>query len=90
MTNDFNSRQGQGQTTADKASEFTRSAVQQGEEKAKDIAANAQKMLKQGQEQVGKIAGTLDKQVRDNPWPIIAGVAIGSFLLGSLISKSNK
>jgi ElaB/YqjD/DUF883 family membrane-anchored ribosome-binding protein len=90
MPNDYNSRQGQGQTTADKASEFARSAIQQGEEKARDIAGDAQKMLKQGQEQAGKALESLDKQVRDNPWPIIAGVAIGSFLLGSLVSKSNK
>ena len=91
MPNDYNStRQGQGQTTADKASEFARSAGQQGEEKAKDIAGDAQKMLKQGQEQAGKALESLDKQVRDNPWPVIAGVAVGAFLLGSLVSKSNK
>ena len=90
MPNDYNSRPGQGQTTADKASEFTRSASQQAEEKGKEIAGDAQKMLKQGQEQAGKLLESLDKQVRDNPWPVIAGVAIGSFLLGALVSKSNR
>jgi ElaB/YqjD/DUF883 family membrane-anchored ribosome-binding protein len=92
MANDYNNRQGQGQgqTAADKASEFARSAVQQAEEKGKNIAGDAQKMLKQGQEQAGKVMESLDKQVRDNPWPIIAGVAIGAFLLGSLMSKSSK
>ena len=88
MPNEFNSRQGQ--TTADKASEFARSAGQNAEEKGNEIAGDAQKMLKQGQEQAGKALESLDKQVRDNPWPIIAGVAIGSFLLGSLFSKSDR
>jgi len=90
MQNDYNNKQGQGQTIADKASEFARSSGQQAEEKGKEIAANAQKMLKQGQEQAGKAFESLDKQVRQNPWPVIAGVAVGAFLLGSLVSKSNK
>jgi len=87
MQNDYTK---QGQTAADKASDFVRSAGQQGTEKAKDMAGDAQKMLKEGQEQAGQILSSLDKQVRDNPWPIIAGVAVGAFLLGSLINKSNK
>jgi ElaB/YqjD/DUF883 family membrane-anchored ribosome-binding protein len=81
MQNDYSK---EGQSAADKASEFARSAGQQGRE----IAADAQKMLKQGQEQAGKALQSLDKQVRDNPWPVIAGVAVGAFLLGSLVNKS--
>jgi ElaB/YqjD/DUF883 family membrane-anchored ribosome-binding protein len=88
MPNDYSSRQLP--SVADKASEFTKSAGQHVEEKSKEMAADAQKMLKQGQEQAGKMMDTLDKQVRDNPWPIIAGVAVGSFMLGSLLTKSGK
>lgn len=90
MPNEYNSRQGLGQSPSEKASEFTKSAGQQVEEKGKEAAGDVQKMLKQGQEQAGKALETLDKQVRDNPWPIITAIAIGSFLLGSVISKSNK
>jgi ElaB/YqjD/DUF883 family membrane-anchored ribosome-binding protein len=97
MPNDYSSRQGQtqgqgqgqGQSTTDKASEFARSAGQQVQEKSKDIVGDAQKKIKEGQEQVGKVIETLDKQLRENPWPIVAGVAIGAFILGSIVSKSN-
>lgn len=92
MQNDYNNRYGQTQT-AEKGKgngDFARSAIKQGEEKAKDMSGDIQKQLKEGQEQAGQIISAVDKQVRENPWPVIAGVAIGSFLLGSLISKSNK
>ena len=49
-----------------------------------------QSMLKQGQEQAGQLVKALDKQVKDNPWPIIAGVAIGAFLLGTISGRSTK
>jgi len=88
MQNDYTSKQGQ--TTADKAAEFARSAGQQAEQKGKDIASDAQKMFKEGQEQAGKIMETVDRQVRENPWPVIAAVAAVSLLLGCVISKSNK
>ena len=87
MQNNYSNRQGQMQ---DKENDFVRSAVKQGEEKVKDMASDAQQQLQEGQKQVSQVIGTLDKQIRDNPWPIIAGVAVGAFLLGSLINKSNK
>ena len=56
-------------------------------EKVKDIAEEAKKHLKEGQEQAEHTLGVLDKQVRENPWPVIAGVAVGAFLLGSFTGK---
>lgn len=85
MQNDYNNKQGQ--STADKAGEFVSSAGQQIEQKGKDIAGDAQKILKEGKEEIDAVIETVDKQVHKNPWPIIAGVAVGSFLFGLLISK---
>jgi len=89
MQNDYNNKQGQTQTLdKDKINDFARSAINQGEDKIKDIAGDAQKKLKQVQEQAGQVMSTVEKQVRENPWPILTGVAIGFFLLGSLFGKS--
>ncbi len=86
MQNDYNNEPGK--TTVDKAGGFARSASQQLEQKSKDVADDAQKMLKEGKEEISKVMETLDKKVRENPWPIIAGVVVGSFLLGCLVGKS--
>ena len=86
MQNDYNNKQGQ--PPADKAGEFVRSAGQQIEQKSKDIVGDAQKMLKEEKERISKVIETVDKQVRENPWPVVAGVGIGAFLLGCLIGKS--
>jgi ElaB/YqjD/DUF883 family membrane-anchored ribosome-binding protein len=69
---------------------YARTAIKEGTDQIKDFAENAQKQFKEGQEQIGKALSTVDKQVRENPWPVVAGVAIGSFLIGVLLSKSNK
>ncbi len=88
MQNDYTNKPGQ--TASDKASEFTRSAGQKVEEKGKEMAGDAQKMLREGKEQAGEFMCALNKQVRENPWPVIAGVAVGSFLLASLMNKASK
>jgi ElaB/YqjD/DUF883 family membrane-anchored ribosome-binding protein len=62
--------------------------INQGEDKFKVIAAEAQKKLKETQEQVAQLASTLDKQVKENPWPAIAGVAVGCLFLGFIMGKS--
>ena len=85
MGNDFNNKQGQ--STMDKASEFTRTSGQQIEEKGKDMIGDAQKTIKQGQEKIGKFAELADKQVRENPWPILAGVAVISWVIGRLMAS---
>lgn len=86
MQNDYNNKQKQ--DTADKADEFVESAGQQMEQKGKDVASDAQKMLKEGREEIDTAIATVDKQVHEKPWSIIAGVAIGSFILGCLMGKS--
>jgi len=67
-----------GQSAIDKASEFARSVGQQVEEKAEE----AQELLEQGQKRIVKYAKVVDKQIHKNPWPVVIGVAVVSFLLG--------
>jgi len=86
MQNDYDNKHGQ--STADKAGEFVKSAGHRIEQKGKDMADNTQKMIKEGKEEIETVIETVDKQVHENPWPIIAGVAFGSFLLGCLIGRS--
>ena len=56
--------------------------IQQGEDKLKDAACDVQKKLKQGQEQIQQLISQADKQLHENPWPIVAGVAVGCLFLG--------
>ena len=64
-----------------KDSDFSRT-IDQGEEKLKNVAGDAQKKLKQAQEQVQQLIKQADKQLHENPWPIVAGVAVGCLFLG--------
>jgi len=64
--------------------------VNQSNDKLKAIAAEAQKKLKLAQEQLVQIASTVDKQVKENPWPAIAGVAAGCLFLGFIMGSKNK
>jgi ElaB/YqjD/DUF883 family membrane-anchored ribosome-binding protein len=61
--------------------DFSRT-MDQGEEKLKNVAEEAQKRIKQGQEQVQQLISQADKQLHENPWPIVAGVAVGCLFLG--------
>jgi ElaB/YqjD/DUF883 family membrane-anchored ribosome-binding protein len=69
------------QDTYTKESDFSRT-LEEGEEKLKKAACEAQHRLKQGQEQVQQLISQADKQLRENPWPIVAGVAVGCLFLG--------
>ena len=41
-----------------------------------------------GTERAREIADEVDKQVRENPWPYIGGVALGSLLIGYILGRS--
>jgi ElaB/YqjD/DUF883 family membrane-anchored ribosome-binding protein len=65
----------------EKENDFSRT-LDQGEQKLKSAACDAQKKLQQGQEQVQRLISQADKQLHENPWPIVAGVAVGCLFLG--------
>ncbi len=57
-------------------------AINEGEEKLRNVADDAQRRFKQGKDQVQHLINQADKQLHDNPWPIVAGVAVGCLFLG--------
>ncbi len=62
--------------------------IEQGEERLKNAMGDIEKKLKQGREQVQQLINQADKQLHDNPWPIVAGVAVGCLFLGFLAGKT--
>ena len=72
----------------EKIKDFGKAAIEEGESKLRNAIYEAEKRLKQGQQQVVKLASDIDKQTRENPWPVVAGVGIGCLLLGLIIGKS--
>jgi ElaB/YqjD/DUF883 family membrane-anchored ribosome-binding protein len=75
-----------GKEGVQKAEEF----VNQSEDKFKLIAADAQKKLKLAQEQISQMATTVDQKVKENPWPVIAGVAAGCLFIGYIMGSKSK
>jgi ElaB/YqjD/DUF883 family membrane-anchored ribosome-binding protein len=65
------------------------SAIQESEEKAKDRVAELEKKFRQGQEQVRQAVSNVDKQLHQNPWPIVSAVAIGAIFFGFLLGRRN-
>jgi len=54
--------------------------------KAAEIAAN---LKDAAAEKTREIAGAIDHGVRKNPWPYIAGVAVGSLMLGFILGRKS-
>ncbi len=80
----YSNKSGQGQSGQSGQS----SQVRTMEKYRDDNEGKVQEKIKQGKEQAGELIRALNKQVRNNPWPAIAVVAVGSFLLASLINRS--
>ena len=47
-------------------------------------------MLKEGQENVEKIATEMERNMKDNPWPFVAGAAVVSLFMGFLMGRGTK
>ena len=69
------------QDTYTKENDLSRT-IDHGAEKLKNATYDAQKKLKQGQEQLQQLISQADQQLHENPWPIVAGVAVGCLFLG--------
>ena len=60
-------------------------AILNAKKQALKAAAHASEV---GTEKAKEIAADVDQQVRENPWPYIGGVAIGSLLIGYILGRS--
>lgn len=65
-------------------------ALKQGEEQIKSTLSEVEKRLAQGKEQMKVVIADVDKRLHENPWPIVAGVAVGCILLGFILGFKRK
>jgi len=69
-------------------------AVLEGTTQGKQIMERAQRVaqeaLVEGRETAKKTAAQVDKNVRENPWPYLGGVAFAAVILGFLMGSKRK
>ncbi len=75
---------------AGRVADYVASTIKEGEEKIKNIASDMEKNIKQGEEQIKQFTSHVDKELHENPWPIVAGVAAISLLLGFILGQSKR
>ena len=63
------------------------SAIRQGEEKVKDTICDSEQKLREKQDQLKQYISIADKNLHENPWPIVTGVAVGCLLVGFLAGR---
>ena len=73
----------------DRAADLSAS-LKQGEERVKGVITDVEQKLKQGQEQLKSVASQVDQQLHENPWPVVAGVAISCILLGFIMGVGKR
>lgn len=59
-------------------------------DRIKGVMSDVENKIKLGQEKFKVVAADVDSQLRDNPWPIVAGVAVGCVLLGFIMGANKK
>jgi ElaB/YqjD/DUF883 family membrane-anchored ribosome-binding protein len=60
------------------------------DERIKNVMADMENKLKLGQEKLKTVAGDVDKQLRDHPWPVVAGVAVSCLLVGFILGANKR
>lgn len=73
------------QNPKERLNEYTSSAMNEAQDKAKQTMAELQGQIHQTQEQLTKLTNEVDKQLKENPWPIVIGVGVGCLLLGTVL-----
>ena len=77
----------------DKYSDIRR-IIEQQASKQKQNLKRAQRVagdwIEEGEEKVREVVSDLDENVRDNPWPYISGIAVGTLLLGFILGSSSR
>jgi ElaB/YqjD/DUF883 family membrane-anchored ribosome-binding protein len=51
---------------------------------------NAYKAVEEGEERIIDTAKSFEKEIKNNPWPYLGGVAVGFLLLGFLMGGDKK
>ena len=74
----------------DQASAAFHEGEKEFKEVAREVEKNLRKKLLEGKETVQHVTTAVDKQMRTNPWPIVAGVAAGCLLLGFVMGTTRR
>ena len=56
--------------------------------KINSLIFDVEKGIAQGQDQIKNVASMVDKKFRENPWPIVGGVAVVALLLGFVLGSN--
>ncbi len=76
------------------ANENLKDQINQMQDKVKECAASTlhegEKEMKDLKDKFQTIACSVDKHVRDNPWPAVAGAVASGLLLGFILGNSRK
>lgn len=60
------------------------------QDRIKSALSEVETKIKLGQDKLKVMASDVEAQLKDNPWPIVAGVAVGCVLLGFILGFSKK
>jgi ElaB/YqjD/DUF883 family membrane-anchored ribosome-binding protein len=74
------------ENTSEQANQYAR----EGEKRFRETAQNIEKGIKQGQEQVRRAFEQVDKRLHENPWPVVAGIALSALLVGFIMGTSRR
>jgi ElaB/YqjD/DUF883 family membrane-anchored ribosome-binding protein len=91
MQNTYTNKETENQNNnRENKNDYISSMANQGEEKVKSALSEMEIKMKQSEEQLRRVATTVDKQLRENPWPVVGGVAAVCLLFGFIMgSKRN-
>lgn len=63
---------------------------QQIQQKGKDTMAMMERNLKHGEEQLKHAAHHVERQLQENPWPVVTGIAVGCLLFGFIMGTARR
>jgi len=79
---------GKGQDFQDNTREAAQNVRSKFQEKAQALQDTAQEWHRRASDTTRKAARTTDAYVRDNPWTVLAWVAVGCLAVGVLLGRS--
>lgn len=60
------------------------------QDRIKSALSEVETKIKLGQDKLKVVAADVDAQLKNNPWPIVAGVAVGCVLLGFIMGVTKR
>jgi ElaB/YqjD/DUF883 family membrane-anchored ribosome-binding protein len=70
--------------------EYASQSMEQAEKKIEETAGDIEAQVKESQEHLTRFVSKIDKQLKEDPWPIVIAVGVGGLLIGTLIGAFKK